>query len=133
MNDLVPFAEKSLVDHGWFDPYGGTITMDTVIEHISVDSGDDPSTSEEIFDALLIDLRKGATEGAYLATAIFSNVQINIEDGQVYAINVVLEHVCGVCIDVYIPYRRIFDSDIEYGETIATEASPKVFDSPSES
>ena len=128
MNDLVPFAEQSLSDHGWFDPYGGTITADTAIEHVSVEvEGDEESTAEELFDTLLLDLRQGAHEGVYVATAIFSDVQIMVEGSKLYAINVSLEHICGICLEVNIPYRQNAESDIEYGESVSTVANPRVF------
>ncbi len=128
LNDLVPFAEQSLSDHGWFDPYGGTITVDTAIEHISVEAeGDEESTAEELFNTLVLDLRKGAHEGVYVATAIFSDVQIIVEGSKLFAINVFLEHICGICLEVNIPYRQNDESDIEYGETVATPANPRVF------
>ena len=128
LNELVPFAERSLSDHGWFDPYGGTITVDTAIEHISVETeSGDQSTAEELFNALVVDLRKGADEGAYVATAIFSDVQITAGGTKTFAINVCLEHVCGVSVEVNIPYRQNAESAIEYGESVAKRARPRVF------
>lgn len=126
LNDLVPFAERSLSDHGWFDPYGGTITVDTALEHVSVE-GDDESTAEELFNTLLVDLRRGAHEGVYVATAIFSDVQITVGGNELSAINVSLEHICGICLEVTIPYRQNGEAVIEFGETVATIASPRVF------
>ena len=128
LNDLVPFAEQSLSDHGWFDPYGGTITVDTAIEHVSVEiEGDEESTAEELFDTLLGDLKRGAHAGVYVATAIFSDVQIIVEGSKLFAINVFLEHICGICLEVNIPYRQNAESDIEYGESVSTVANPRVF------
>ncbi len=128
LNDLVPFAEQSLSDHGWFDPYGGTITVDTAIEHVSVEvEGDEESTAEELFNTLVLDLRQGAHAGVYVATAIFSDVQIIVEGSKLFAINVFLEHICGICLEVNIPYRQNAESDIEYGESVSTVANPRVF------
>ena len=126
LNDLVPFAERSLSDHGWFDPYGGTITVDTALEHVSVE-GDDESTPEDLFNTLLVDLRRGAHEGAYVATAIFSDVQIKVGEDELSAINVSLEHICGICLEVNIPYRHNAEANIEFGESVTTIANPRVF------
>ena len=102
--------------------------MDTAIGHVSVETeGDEQSTAEELFDTLMLDLRKGAHEGVYVATAIFSDVQITVGGSRLFAINVFLEHVCGICVEVIIPYQQNGASDIEYGESVSTVADPRVF------
>ncbi len=157
VNELIPFAERSLSVAGGFAPFGGTITTDSELEHVSVETESDggaaddrgefadadadvdyslvfddesaDSSAEESVDLLTARFRRGAERGRYLAVAIFCDVVIHFEDrpDPVEAIRVNLEHVAGASLTIYIPYRTDVTGKIEYGEHIPEQAAPNIF------
>jgi hypothetical protein len=129
LNDLLPFAERMLVEHGEFYPFGGSITRDG--EHISVaaKASSDRPKSQELIDIMTDSFRAQAAEGKIRAAGICFDVRV-IPPGQVDktdAIQVALEREGGDAVDVFVPYAQLSDSEFTYGELFACERTPTLF------
>lgn len=53
MNDILPFAQKMLSEHGEFFPYGTAITTKGEIIHIGASDGDEHPNSQQLIDILV--------------------------------------------------------------------------------
>jgi hypothetical protein len=129
LNDLLPFAERMLAEHGEFYPFGASITLDG--RHISVGakgSSDHPK-SEELIDIMTNEFRGQASEGKIRAAGICFDVRV-VPPGQVDksdAIQLALEREGGDAVDVFVPYAQLPNGKFTYGELLACERAPTFF------
>jgi hypothetical protein len=129
LNDLLPFAERMLREHGEFYPFGGSITPDG--RHISVGAkgSSDHPPSQELIDIMTNEFRIQASEGEICAAGICFDIRI-VPPGQVDkadAIQLALEREGGDAVDVFIPYAQLPDGEFTYGELFASERRPTMF------
>jgi hypothetical protein len=129
LNDLLPFAECMLSEHGEFYPFGGSITSDG--RHISVGakgSSDHPK-SQELIEIMTHEFRSQASEGKIRAAGICFDVRV-VPPGQIDktdAIQLALEREGGDAVDVFVPYSQLPDGTFTYGELFACERTPTLF------
>ena len=129
LNDLLPFAERMLSEHGEFYPFGGSITADG--RHISVgakNSSDHPK-SQELIDIMTHEFRSQASEGKIRAAGICFDVRV-VPPGQIDktdAIQLALERKGGDAVDVFVPYAQLPDRTFTYDELFACERTPTLF------
>ena len=129
LDDLLPFAERMLQEHGEFYPFGGSITPDG--RHISVGAkgASDRPKSGEIIDIMTNEFRSQASEGKIRAAGICFDVRI-VPPGEIDktdAIQLALEREGGDAVDVFIPYAEMSDREFTYGEVFAWERTPTLF------
>jgi hypothetical protein len=129
LNDLLPFAERRLAEHGQFYPFGGSIAADG--KHVSVGAkgSSDRPKSHELIDIMTNAFRSQASEGKIRAAGICFDVRI-VPPGQVDktdAIQLALEREGSDAVDVFVPYAQLPDGEFSYGELFASERIPTMF------
>ena len=129
VNDLRPFAERMLREHGEFYPFGGSIKDDG--EHVSVGAKgeSDHPKSKGLIDIMTATFRRQAAEGEIRAAGICFDVRV-VPPGQLDkadAIQFALEREGGEAADVYIPYAPLSDGEFTYGEIFACRREPTLF------
>jgi hypothetical protein len=107
MNDLMPFAEKMIREHGEFYPFAALTNHNGKTEMVAQTEGDRPEPSE-VLDSLTVALRKAARNGQCTATCRVVHVALdNPEKGErVDAVQFLLDHAEGYSVEVFAPYRK---------------------------
>lgn len=129
LQNLLPFAQKMINEHGEFFPFGATMGTDGKIALYGTDTGSEQPPSKECSDLLIGGFRCLAKEGKIKGCGIVYDVR-TLPPGQtekVDAICVRLEHNSGEAVDVFMPYRKGFTGRIEYGEFFAGNGQRIVF------
>jgi hypothetical protein len=129
MNDLLPLAERLLVEQSEFYPFGGSIASDG--KHISVGAKTDSDRpkSKELIGIMTIEFRRQASEAKIRAAGICFDVRV-VPPGQVdktNAIQLALEREAGDAVNVFVPYAQLPDGAFTYGEMFASERTPEFF------
>lgn len=131
---ILPFAQKTLEEHGEFHPFGATIDgeSDLVLAMADVDEDAEQVDAEEMIDVLVEGFRVRARSGDLRAGAVCMDVQIKMPDtGESSdAICVRLEHQIGDAMDVILPYTVDEDGSVEYAEAFGMPGERQVFDAP---
>ncbi len=130
MNEILPFGEKMLEEHGEFLPYGGVINAADEIIHVSPDVRDGETTdSIRLADILRESLKEMALDEKCKATAIVLNISTELPStGQKSdAIQMNLEHVSDYSAEVFFPYKINHDDGIIWGEVFAQEGRCEIF------
>ena len=130
LNKLLPIAEDLLLAHGEFFPFGGAMKEAQEVVTISGIDGlnDDQPAAQEVIDLLDLNLRIGAENKQYFATAVLSNVFV-VPPGKtesVPAIAVVLDHRAGLSMTLIFPYV-INGGTVEMGDPFAKANDRKIF------
>ncbi|MFK8032140.1 MAG: hypothetical protein AB8G18_18060 [Gammaproteobacteria bacterium] len=130
LNKLLPIAEGLLVDHGEFFPFGGAMKDDEEVVTISGIDGqnNDTPAAGEVINMLDINLRIGAENNQYHATAVLSNVTV-VPPGKsepTQAIAVILDHREGFSMTLVFPYTMA-DGAVELGDLFAMSSERKIF------
>ena len=130
LNKLLPIAEDLLLAHGEFFPFGGAMKEAQEVVTISGIDGlnEDQPAAKEVIDLLDLNLRIGAENKQYFATAVLSNVFV-VPPGQsesVPAIAVALDHSAGLSMTLVFPYV-INGGTVEMGDTFAKANDRKIF------
>ena len=129
MNEGIQLAEQLLREHGEFFPYGYAMQTDGEIQSVAASDGTEHPPSQELIDLLNAGFRKNAESGKYRATALFIDVRVAPEDGaKVDAVQFGLEHRSGYCVNVYYPYTRSPDGQVQFGEIFASPRKGVVFE-----
>ncbi len=129
LNDLLPFAERILAEHGEFYPFGGSITPDGRHISVGVKGSSDRPKSQELIDIMTNEFRSQPSEGKIRAAAICFEVRV-LPPGQVDktdAIQLALQREGGDAVDVFVPYAQLPDGEFSYGELFACERTPTLF------
>lgn len=101
-NSVLPFAERSLSQHGEFYPFGAVTTVDGKVEMraASPEFGDEHPKSAAVLDLL----HEGARSESGALRAVAFVADVHIEHGD--AIRIELESAEGVAIHIVVPYKR---------------------------
>lgn len=127
MDSVLPLAEKLLIEHGDFFPYGGAMTPNGEIVSVAAYDGDEHPPSSELINLLNQAFRQAAANKQYKATALVYDVRIKLPNGEPSdAIAVNLDHETGYTVVVFLPYVLI-NGNLEFGQIFAQEGKASVF------
>ncbi len=129
MNDILPFAQKMLSEHGQFFPYGGAITSKGEIIHVGASDGDEHPPSQKLIDVLIESFQAKAKSGEYRATAIVFDVRVKppLSEQKTDAVQINLDHADGLSVECFLPYQLKRKGEVVYGEMFAQKGSARVF------
>ena len=129
LNEVLPFAEQMLREHGEFYPYGGFMKLDGSIAHVGASDLDtDRPKSQDLIQILRNSFQDMAQANQCKAVALVFDVRVTIPDSGLKsdAIQVCLEHKDGYSAQVFFPYQ-INNDDVVYGDTFAQQGNREVF------
>ena len=128
MDNVLPFAEQMLNEHGEFIPYGGAMTSSGEIVSVAGTDGEEQPKSTDIIQLLQDGFKKEAQAGNYKATAIVYDVRVRSpETGDPSdAIAVALDHKSGYSVVVLLPYT-LENGQLKYGAISAQAGENSVF------
>jgi hypothetical protein len=129
MTDSIAQAKRMLAEYGEFYPYGGAIDKKGKVISIEVDDGDEHPPSQKLIDRLVGSFQSQATAGEYRATAIVYDVRV-IPPGSTEktdAICLELDHVEGVSLKVFVPYKIKRKNEVIYGEMFSRDGAARIF------
>lgn len=130
VNEMLPFAEEMLSQHGEFLPYGAALNAQGEVVSIAGHTGDEHPPSQEVIDLLRGGFSAGAREGSFDATALYYDVRIKTSDHEVSdAVAIELDHKDGYSVVVFFPYT-IESGEVSFGEISAQEGKYGIFGSP---
>ena len=129
MHSGLPFAQKLLAEDGAFHPFGAVMTATGEIQRVAPYAGSRQPPSLDLIDLLEQGFRKGADSGEYKATAIFVPVRLQPpnESGKTDAVEVMLEHREGYCVNAFFPYSRGQGGTVSYGTLFAAPRDGAIF------
>ncbi|MHC4983285.1 MAG: hypothetical protein ACYTF6_08985 [Planctomycetota bacterium] len=124
-------ASEALVrKRGSFLPHGAVLTEqgETRLIMAGTEGFEGRSVSSiEVLPALHEALRATAREGGVRAVAVCEDVTITPEgQKKTRAIKVLVEHQRGLCVGLYLPYRRKILGAYVFGDVFARSATPEV-------
>jgi hypothetical protein len=130
LNELVPFAERWLLKHGEFFPFGGAMKANSEIVYIAGYDGRERPPSDDIIDLLKKSFRSGAASGEYKATALVYDVRVLLPSSEQKsdAVAVALDHRNSYSTLVLLPYQ-LKNGSVVFGESFANKGDAYVFKS----
>jgi hypothetical protein len=129
VRELLPRAKKDLEEYGAFVPFGGGLQSDGEIKPIDPDERDDAPMDERVVDWIDDQLRNGAHNGLYAATAAIANVAVRRSDGGTRdAVQVKLDHSRGASLELFFPYRIKRPGIATFGRAFSREGERRIFD-----
>jgi hypothetical protein len=130
LNAILPMAEMLLKKQGEFYPIGAIMSSEGEIRHVGGKiEGDDHPPSQSLIDLLTETFQKQATSGKLRAAAICYDV-LTVPPGKHQkqdAICCGLEHWLGEAVDVFKPYVKTGDGNIQFDEVFAAKRVPQFF------
>jgi hypothetical protein len=128
MNDLLPFAEKMLKEHGEFHPFGGAIKSDGSIVHVGASAGEEFPRGKDLVGMLKESFREQARRGEISVAAIVANVSVEPpdSDNKVDAAEVAIDHRDDYAVRVFFPYV-ISEGQVSLGAPFASESERFAF------
>ena len=123
LSEGMPFAKQMLTDQGEFFPYANAMAIDGAVVAVAGGVKGKHPSSQQIIDALVSALHAGITSGEYKAGAIFVNVRAQPpgQNEMIDAVRVGLEHIQGLCMDVYVPYTNDGHGGVSLGKAFASQ------------
>ncbi|MCU1332690.1 MAG: hypothetical protein JWM08_1682 [Candidatus Angelobacter sp.] len=129
-NTLLPFAQKMLQKYGEFLPFGAIMSSSGEIRDVGASiEGDDYPTSQPLLDLLTETFKTQAAKGELRAAGICYDV-LTVppgEDQKRDAICCGLEHYSGETADVFVPYVKARDGDVQYGKFFSVKRTAQFF------
>jgi hypothetical protein len=121
-------AQLMLARRGEFPPFASGLTEAGDIVHLSEVPGTADKRSREVVEILESLLRESAEREGYKATAVVSDVRLELEGDAAPrpAVQVSLEHREGYCVDVIVPYRGSGE-EIEFEPMLARPRTGRVY------
>jgi hypothetical protein len=120
-NTLLPVAQRLLRELGEFLPFGAIMSSSGEIRHVGGKiEGDEYPTSQPLLDLLTEAFKKQAAKGELRAAGICYDV-LTVppgEDQKRDAICCGLEHYSGETVNVFVPYVKAADGDVQYGFSV---------------
>lgn len=129
MNEVLPFAEKMLIQRGEFFPFGGAMKPNGEIVSIAGYDGREKPPSQDIIDLLVKEFRKDVQAGLYKATAIVYDVRVSRsgKTDKSDAIAIALNHRDQYSRVVLFPYS-LEDGNIILDDPISQKNNIEIFD-----
>ncbi len=130
LNALLGMAELLLAKQGEFLPIGAIMLSDGEIRHVGAQiEGEEFPGSLRLITLLTETFQKQATEGKLRAAGISYDV-LTVPPGKHQkqdAIFCGLEHWMGEAVNVFKPYLRRDNGDLQFEEVFASERTPQFF------
>jgi hypothetical protein len=128
LNAVLPLAEKLLVEHGEFYPFGASLKANDTVAMVSAYDGDDKPESQPLIELLRYGLKTSAGKGEIIASAVAYDVRVTPpgSGNKTDAVAVELEHKDDYAVVVYFPYQ-IKNKVVAFGEAFANRGSRQVF------
>jgi hypothetical protein len=128
VDELLPFAQKLLSEHGEFFPFGATINVDGVIGLAGAATGDDHPPSSELISILRGAFAKKAKAGEVRAVAIAYDVLVQHPNAseKTDAVAIDIEHRDSYCVTVFFPYS-LRGTEVTFGETFTIQGACHAF------
>ena len=128
MNEVLPFAEQMLSNHGEFFPYGGAMRPGGEIVSVAGYDGREQPPSMDLIRLIKAGFVADAKQGQYKATAIVYDVRVALpETGEKSdAIAVSLNHRDGYSVIVLFPYT-LAGGKVVHGNIFAREGDADIF------
>ena len=127
---LLDMSEQLVCKHGHFLPHGAVLTEsgETQLIMAAVEGlGERDVAPAEVLPLLHDALRATAAEKDHRATAVCEEVTITLEGQKpTAAIKVLVEHRRGLCVALYLPYRRKLLRGYDFGSVFVKPADPEV-------
>ena len=121
MNEVLPFAERMLAEHGEFHPFGGYLDPARRVVHAGARPKVKNATAARRHEMLIEAFKEVAKQKKAIAFAVVANVSLSDPTGDGHdAIKVFLEHVNGYCAEVFFRYE-VRDGAIEITDTLAQQ------------
>jgi len=128
-NPLLKLSERLLHENGNFLPHGFVLRDEGKDEMVGAveDNGTGSSTSTVALPLLHAGLRKRAEEGRARAVGVAENVIVTTSgDNATKAIKVLFEHREGLCVALYLPFKKKLLGGYEMGIPFTVQAEPEV-------
>jgi hypothetical protein len=130
LNVLLPMAERLLMKQREFYPVGAIMLSDGEIRHVGAKiAGDDHPPSQLLIDLLTETFQKEATAGKLRAAGICYDI-LTVPPGKHQkqdAICCGLEHCLGEAVNVFKPYVKTEDGNLQSDEIFAAKKTPQFF------
>jgi hypothetical protein len=126
---LFDLSEALLHKRGNFLPHAVVLTEDSEIRLVgsAPETNNDQTDSTEVLPVLRAGLRAEAKEIPLKAIGIAENVTISPEGGRTTdAIKVLFEHKRGLCLAMYLPFKKKLFRGYSFGSSFAVSANPEV-------
>ncbi len=128
-NPLFELSERLLRENGNFLPHGFVLNdegKDAMVDAIE-DNGSGKSTSAVTLPLLHEGLRKQAQTGRARAVGVAENVTVTPQGGSATkAIKVLFEHREGLCVALYLPFKKKLFRGYQIGTAFTVPAEPEV-------
>jgi hypothetical protein len=128
-NPLFDLSERLLREHGNFLPHGFVLQesgKDTIVGAVE-DNGSGMSTSTATLPLLHSGLREHVRRREARAVGVAENVTITPEGGRTtQAIKVLVEHREGLCVALYLPFKKKLFGGYATGTPFTVPAEPEV-------
>jgi hypothetical protein len=127
--ELLPFAERMLLQYGEFYPFAKSMSLVGEIRDVGGWDGNEHPSSSDLIRFLVDGLRHQAELGIIRAYGICLNVRARKSEDALMtdAICCRLEHVNGEAVAVFIPYHKTPTTEVFYGNLWANLSKAEVF------
>ena len=129
MNELLPVAQKMLLNYGEFFPYGGYMKPDGEIVHVGAkDTATDRPKSKDLIAILQNSLREIVRNRQCKVVAIAYDVIVTLpkSNRRSNAIQVCVDHAKNYSAEIFFPYQ-ISNGEVVVGDAFAQEGSYSLF------
>lgn len=128
MNQMLPIAEKMLIEHGEFYPYGGVLKKSGKTSIVDFYDGQEHPLSKDVIRQIKEIFAHGAKTGEYNATVLIYDVKVllPVTNKKSDAIAVSLNHRDNYSVIVLFPYE-LKDGQIIFGETFTKKGEYDIF------
>lgn len=121
MDEMIPFAEQLIIEHGRFFPFGGKMLKSGKVVHVAVYNGDESSDPSRLIEMMRSGFRHEAGLRDLKATAIVSNVA-TMPPGALkrkQTLQIDLNHRDDYRMSIFLPYE-IEDGKVRFDPIFAT-------------
>lgn len=122
----LPFAERMLIDHGQFYPFGAALTRRAIIVPVAAQEHDELTAENGLIEAVRADHRRWAAHCVATATIYEVTMDPDAPGRSADAIAVELDHAGGMSLVVFLGYR-VVAGGVRYAGTSVRPGAAGVF------
>ncbi len=126
-NDMMNAVHYLLNKNKEFYPIGSVMLFDGKVELTAIETDSEHPLSNEVIEQLTQLHHEKALMGQIKASAIAYNASVKVENVDMDAIIVSVEHREGYSVQVVVPYKQTIFNKIKYGQIFAQEGLHEVF------